>query len=74
MELNNSCQLCCDSWWILSASIINSNRGSYTPWDADYISSSHIFTEDLALVMCANEFKEQIWKSAFAHFFMTCLS
>lgn len=46
MEVNNSCQLCWDYWWILSSMIVNYYSVVYACWDADYIYSTHIFTED----------------------------
>lgn len=55
-------------WWILSALVINSHSVFFAGWVAAYIYNTHIFTEDLDMMMCENESEEQIWKSGFACF------
>lgn len=45
---------------------VNSSSVFYACWEADYIYSTHNFTEDFALMMCENEFREEMWKSGFA--------
>lgn len=46
---------------------INSFSIFYACCKADYNYSTHIFTEDFALMMYENEFKENMWKSGFAY-------